>query len=92
MSKSKSLGRVELTNRGFEFIEFKDICGETCSLQQSSIALCATPGASAVWLGVDSQTATPGRMHLDRKQVAALVSHLSAWLENGSLRVRNWKS
>lgn len=28
------------------------------------------------------------RMHLDRKQVAALVTHLQAWLESGSFEVK----
>jgi len=41
------------TERGFEIIKFKDYYGTNCSLQQSSIALSAQPGAGAVWLGTD---------------------------------------
>ena len=45
------LGAVEPTSRGFERIDFKDHYGVGCSLQASSLAIYATPGTSAVWLG-----------------------------------------
>lgn len=31
------------------------------------------------------------RMHLNRRQVSALIKHLQAWLDTGSLRVRKEK-
>ena len=42
---------VQHTSRGFEFIEFKDLSGNPCSLQQSSFAGCQDPGTSAIWVG-----------------------------------------
>ena len=45
---------VQHTSRGFEFIEFKDLSGNPCSLQQSSFAGCQDPGTSAIWVGCDS--------------------------------------
>lgn len=47
------LGEVKRTQRGFEIIEFQDIYGETCSLQQSSKMgdNGEEPGAAAIWLG-----------------------------------------
>lgn len=73
-----TLGEVETTSRGFEIIKFKDRYGVPCSLQQSSLAERTEPGVSAVWLG------TNDRMHLDREQVSALITHLQAWLDRGS--------
>lgn len=76
----KTLGKIEETDRGFERIEFEDINDQLCSLQQSSaIIYDGPPWSSAVWLGRGGE-----RMHLDREQVAALVAHLSAWLQTGS--------
>lgn len=83
----KTLGKLEHTARGFELIEFQDHNGEPCSLQASSLAEYEKPGTSAVWLGCElvkvhlGETLKP-RMHLDRKQVKALIAHLSAWLKN----------
>jgi hypothetical protein len=73
------LGKVKTTGRGFEIITFKDRYDCDCSLQQSSLAEYELPGSSAVWLGTDKD-----RMHLDRKQVKALIEVLSLWLETGS--------
>jgi hypothetical protein len=74
-----SLGPVEINDRGFEFIEFRDKYGEICSLQQSSLAENDKPGTSAVWLGYERK-----RMHLDRNQVASLIAHLFQWLDAGT--------
>jgi hypothetical protein len=90
--RTKKLGKVARTSRGFEIIEFKDRYDEPCSLQMSSLADYAQPGISAVWLGCEKNSkphhmtgeSPSPRMHLDRKQVEALVGHLSRWLENGS--------
>lgn len=75
----ESLGRVENTARGFQFIRFADHDGESCSLQQSSLAEYEPPGTSAVWLGCHNT-----RMHLDLKQVTALINHLRNWLRDGT--------
>ena len=44
----QTLGPINRTGRGFELIEFKDIYGITCSIQQSSLAT-----EPALWLGVN---------------------------------------
>ena len=74
-----TLGPIGKTLRGFQLIEFADANGETCSLQQSSLADYEQPGTSAVWLGIGRY-----RMHLQVGQVEALVEHLQLWLDNGS--------
>lgn len=54
----KYLGDVQADERGFPFLLFKDYYDKHCLLKLSSIALCAQPGASALWfglLGVDPQ-------------------------------------
>lgn len=109
----KALGVQAKTGRGFPVVYFKDYYGAKSSLQASSLALCAEPGVSAVWLGVDKveprvmakdaakvgvkteettgwvdypvpeEVSLNARMHLDRKQVAALIGHLQSWLETG---------
>lgn len=90
---SAVLGPV--TGRGFELIEFADRYGEPCSLQQSSLAEYVKPGTSAVWLGCERARCTPQgeplspRMHLDRKQVAALIAHLQRWLDADTFRMPN---
>lgn len=81
----KTLGKVQRTARGFEFIKFKDRYGEGCSLQASSLADYTEPGSSAVWLGLDTPEKVE-RMHLDRNQVKALVRHLTAWLERNTFK------
>ena len=84
--KTKTLGRVKRTLRGFEYIEFDDYNGKQCSLQESSESIGGRgPGTSAVWLGCDDEDST--RMHLNRKQVAALIEHLKSWLGRGTFRI-----
>jgi hypothetical protein len=90
------LGNVELTKREFEVITFKDRYETPCSLQQSSICddtHADQPGATAIWLGVDRQTAQHDgmfdeanrtRMHLDRAHVKALIAVLEMWIQFGS--------
>lgn len=89
----KRLGKVERTSRGFELVEFKDYNGDECSLQASSLAVNKFPGTSAVWLGCNhnqfhtvTKEALSPRMHLDRKQVSALIRHLQSWLRNGTFK------
>lgn len=114
--KTKKLGKVERTSRGFELVTFKDQYDVPCSLQASSLAIYEQPGTSAIWLGVDDPQpkvlhgdaaalgiktdATCGwvdypisdkvnlstRMHLNRKQVEALIPMLQSWLERGTFK------
>lgn len=70
------------THRGFPLVEFKDIYGEECSLQLSSLAT-----IDAIWLGCNECTEVDGRvlsprMHLDEDSVRKLVDVLNYWLEN----------
>lgn len=74
------------TARGFALVEFTDINGDSCSLQESSVAT-----QNCIWLGCDHETLHPvtqepcgARMHLDRKLVKQLVTHLNRWLEKGT--------
>lgn len=79
------LGEEKKTERGFDLIEFTDINGRECTLQQSS-AIDGTergmyqPGSSSVWLGIDDE-----RMHLDRAKVKELIWDLANWLDTGTL-------
>ncbi len=89
------LGKVEETTRQFQIINFTDRYGTPCSLQQSSIfddEHAESPGATAVWLGVDRQagkhdgmfdSSNQTRMHIDRKQAQALVAVLEMWIDTG---------
>lgn len=91
----KPLGESKVTHRGFEYIKFNDHYDESCSLQQSSLADDENrlPGTSAVWLGRDTfkRHHVTGdlscRMHLNRKQVAALIQHLQRWLDHGTFQL-----
>lgn len=84
------LGPMTDAGRGLKLIEFKDKYGKGCSLQQSSLAEDQEYGRSAVWLGCNEnhpphlgREMSP-RMHLDRKQVRALVKHLRRWLKDNT--------
>lgn len=111
MKLQNQLGPVKYTSRGFPFVEFEDQDRIKCSLQMSSLALCAKPGTSAVLLGINNANPqvlarnadgvgirtekTTGwvpypipegvfintRMHLNREQVSALITHLQNWLD-----------
>lgn len=70
------------TQRGFEIINFIDLYGENCSLQQSSRAEYEPPGSSAIWLGLRDK-----RMHLSLDQVKELIPLLTRWIETGSFRL-----
>ena len=84
-------------SRGFEFIEFHDANGETCSVQQSSAIDSSDSGygdvgSSHLWLGCDKNLVHPGtgealspRMHLHREHVEELVGVLTNWLRTGHL-------
>lgn len=75
------------TCRGFKLIEFADLYGQSCSLQQSSLA-----EDDAIWLGANEVTTHPPtgctsntRMHLNRDQAAELVRLLQSFVETGDL-------
>ena len=79
------LGVTKTTSRGFAFVEFSDLYGAKCSLQESSLAT-----DNAIWLGCDHETIHDvtgercgARMHLNEKQVRALIYHLQTWLDTG---------
>jgi hypothetical protein len=76
---------VEKTERGFEIIRFKDIYGESCSLQQSSLAGNEEPGTSAIWLGVHDN-----RMHLDDDLLQKLLPHINSWIRFGTFQRQSW--
>ena len=80
---------VKKTSRGFEYIEFTDRNGESCSLQASSIIggyddALDRPGSSAVWLGLNNaKHDCADRMHLSRERVSELIKQLRSWLKTG---------
>ncbi len=85
MSAYTPLGEIDVTDRGFECIVFKDLAGTDCFLQQSSLIdddeespLLVNPGTSAVWLGI-----LDNPMHLNRRQVKRLVAILELWIDCG---------
>jgi hypothetical protein len=85
------------TNRGFGIIEFADRNGQECSLQKSSIAtesciwlgvddanpLVLEIGKGWVPVSFPENTLFHTRMHLNRKQVKALLPHLTKFAETG---------
>jgi len=84
--------KVTKTNRGFELIEFKDTYGEICSLQESSSV------EPHIWLGCNEngkfhrgEVLSP-RMHLNRKQVKELMTHLRNWIRRGGFKSATKKS
>jgi len=78
--------KTKRTNRGFLIAEFKDLYGESCSIQESSLA-----DKHAIWLGCDTgkhQHVTGdcmARMHLDKKLARKLVSMLQKFIKTGHL-------
>jgi hypothetical protein len=75
------------TTRGFARYDFKDLYGEACSLQASSLAT-----DEAIWFGcneakVHSTTGQPiaPRMHLNREQVAVLLPILKHFVMTGEV-------
>lgn len=72
--------KVQKTEKGYLYIEFKDVNGQNCSLQQSSAIDHSErgfykPGSSFVWLGMDDN-----RMHLDRDMVKKIICKLIKWV------------
>jgi len=92
------------TRRGFLKAEFKDLYGDSCSIQMSSLA-----DERAIWIGRDGGTHYKtgnghqvidlekdgydcvARMHLSRKQVAELIPILQFFVDNGNLPIKKLK-
>lgn len=89
----------DATQRGFGRLDFTDLYGSDCSVQESSLA---TEGA--IWFGVNDgghfnmktpedqwnqavhgDRATGGRMHLSQGQAAALLPILEHFVKTGGL-------
>lgn len=86
------------TERGFERIDFDDLYGVKCSIQESGLAT-----QEAIWFGPDDpnpRVMNPGkgwqkveipgllcdtRMHLNRKQVSELIPILQKFVETGEI-------
>lgn len=82
--KHRVQAKLERTDRGFAYIEFKDINGYDCSIQESSLAT-----DNAIWLGCDQGIHVDGeccaRMHLNREKVAKLIPVLQYFVKHGVL-------
>lgn len=93
---------MKQTERGFDYIEFKDSNGEKCSLQKSSAGT-----KECVWFGTEgrlmresgivgigmievplnSEFTIFSRMHLTRDMVRRLMPALQAFVETGDIGV-----
>ena len=74
--------RYEVADRGFFGYEFKDLYGQKCTIQESSLAT-----DDAIWLGVtidfDGKHVEHGRMHLNREMAIKLMAKLAVFIEDG---------
>jgi len=68
-------------------MEFKDIYGAECSVQESSLA-----SKNALWIGCDHETIHEktgekcgARMHIDLVLAKRIVATLRRWIETGRL-------
>jgi hypothetical protein len=77
----------EKTQRGFVRVEFTDRYGESCSLQESSLAT-----EAAVWLGQnkptfdDKKELVGCRMHLTQDMAKWLIEELQYFVDTGAVR------
>lgn len=105
MTKRNSIPpKVEITQRGFNLIKFKDAQGADCSLQKSS-----SGDESRIWVGTDdadprvlvkhegwlpvdmpNDVLYNTRMHLTRQQVADLLPYLVNFAETGELLITSF--
>ena len=73
--------KIGKTNRGFRIVEFEDVHGNYCSIQESS-------SGETLWLGRDYnqelEYASP-RMLLTREQAKTLGRLLNEFANNGEL-------
>lgn len=85
--KIKRLGKQTGTEQGFPIIEFKDLVGQDCSIEASTLimpmsaARMSKPGSSAVWIGTRAN-----EMHITRDQAKALILHLEIWLKTSQFQ------
>lgn len=98
MPKEKVV-KLDATQRGFARGEFKDRNGEKCSIQKSSIATedciwlgindckpqVCVPGEGWKPVPFPHDTLFTTRMHLNKKQVAALIPLLQRFVETGDV-------
>lgn len=74
------------TKRGFQLIEFKDLYGRECSIQESSLV-----PVPAIWIGVDisdppdMKKEVNSRMHLNQNQVKGLLPILQKFADTGEI-------
>lgn len=68
-------------------MEFRDINGDACSIQESSLAT-----KNALWLGCEHETRhhvtgepCGARMHIDLPLAKQMVNTLQRWIERGYL-------
>jgi len=66
--------KIECTDRGFRFADFKDCYGVECSIQESSTVV------PCIWFGAEDR-----RMHLSQKMVKDLLPLLTHFAEHGVL-------
>lgn len=71
------------THRGFQRIDFIDRHGNSCSIQESSLA-----SEDAIWFGVDEdfEGRECTRMHLTQEQVKELLPILQMFVETGQIQ------
>lgn len=81
MSKTKL--NASLTNRGFGLIQFKDLYGVDCRIQDSSSA-----EKACLWIGTEKDS-----MHLTRQMVKQLLPVLNEFVKQGDwlFRTRSFK-
>jgi hypothetical protein len=76
--------KFSITGRGFGLIEFDDLYGDKCTMQDSSLAT-----EDAIWLGIDKpkivEGCALGRMHLNRKQSKQLIRLLEYFVKYGGV-------
>jgi hypothetical protein len=71
-------GCSQPANREIARVDFRDVYGESCSLQESSLTT-----DNCIWIGCSNHVP---RMHLNQKMVAQLLPHLNRFVGTGSLR------
>lgn len=74
---------IERTQRGFAIAKFTDRYGNSCSIQESSIAT-----EACIWLGVDrdaNDVECPTRMHLTQEMALDLLPLLKQFIEKGGI-------
>ena len=70
-----TLGAIETTPRNFGIVNFNDIYGNSCSIQESSLAT-----DNALWIGVDEN-----RMHINIPLAIKIMGTLKTFINNGVL-------